>query len=171
MVFPPMTVVNDTYVDENLRIELMGRTLGVGALPVIYPIRASQQSNSTMASAFRASLQKRLWKFLKSESDGEEFLMRTNKEFKKEINDSETTAFFLSPYVNTSLFINECINLDMKLVSGLVKLVERPGCYKDRFSSVLYANSIIADIFDIELLKEREESSDLEALLSVTNFY
>ena len=58
----------------------------------------------------------------------------------------------------------------MKLVNGLVKLVERPGCYKDRFSSILYANSIISDVFDIELLKEKEESDDLAAMLAVTNF-
>ena len=169
-IFPPMTVANDSYIDETLRIELMDRTLGVGALPVIYPIRASQQSNSVMSSALRASLQKKLWKFLKSEIDAEEFLIRTNKEFRKDSNDSATSSFFLSPYVNTSLFINECINLDMKLVNGLVKLVERPGCYKDRFSSILYANSIISDIFDIELLKEKEESDDLAAMLAVTNF-
>jgi len=171
ITFPPMTVVHDTeYVENNLREELLGRTLGLGALPVIYPIRASQQSNSLMAAALRSSLQKKLWKFLKAEGDAEEFLMRTNKEFRKDVDDSETFAFFMSPYVNTSLLISECINLDMSLVGGMVKLTERPGGYKDRFSTILYANAVVTDVLDKELLKESEQTNDLETLLAISYF-
>jgi len=169
--FPPMTVVNDDYVDKTLREELIGRTLGVGALPVIYPIRASQQSNSTMAAALRSSLQKKLWKFLKGEGDAEELLIRTNKEFRKDLDDSDTFAFFMNPFVNTSLFISECINLDMSLVGGMVKLTERPGCYKDRFSSIMYANSVITDVFDKDLLKETENTNDWDILQQITLFF
>ena len=171
IMLPPMTVVNDEYVDKDLREELIGRTLGVNALSVIYPIRASQASNSRMSASLRSSLQKKMWKFLISEGDAEEFLLTTNKEFIQNSVDSDNFGFFMNPYVNVGLFVSECINLDMSLVGGLIKLTERPGCYKDRFSSILYANAVISDVFDSKLLKVNQEEDDWSIILGITQIY
>ena len=165
---PAMTVVDiQDFTEEKVMDELRIRTLGLGALPVIFPISASQSLNSQIAVAFRTSLQKKLWNFLIVDGDAEEFLMRTNKEFMVDPNDSESFAFFLSPYVHTGLLIGECINLDMSLVNGMIKLVEKAGCYKDRYSSISYGNWV-ASYFDKILLKQVEDKDDWSEFLNST---
>ncbi len=155
--FDAMTVADSDIIEEKLREELTKRTLGLNANPVIFPILATQNLNSQMAVAFRSSLQNKLWNFLTEEGVAEEFLLKTNKEFTSE--DNESWAFFLNPYVQTSLLIGECINLDMTLVNGMIKLTEKQGAYKDRFSMIEYANWIISQ-FDKELLKEVDSGDD-----------
>ena len=153
--YPAMTIVSEEFeiIDNKLREDLTNRTIGLGAIEVVFPILATQNLNSQIAVAFRSSLQKKLWNFLIPDAEAEEFLIKSNKEFMADANDSETTVFFLNPYVQTNLLIGECINLDMALSGGLIKLVEKPGLYKDRFSSVSYMNWII-NHFDQELLKD-----------------
>jgi hypothetical protein len=165
-----MTVVGREFdfIDDKFRTELeTEHTLGANALPIIFPIIASESLNSQMAVFFRSSLQKKLWNFLITEGDAETFLVKSQKEFMKNSNDSTAYGFFLNPYVNTSLFINECIGLDMILSSGLIKLKERPGNRKDRYSSVSYCNFIISQ-FDKELLRESQEQDNYSVFESMT---
>jgi len=97
-------------------------------------------------------------------------LIKNIKEFTGDPNDSTAYGFFLNPYVQTGLFIGECINLDMVLVNGLVKLVEKPGSYKDRYSAISYANWFISYL-DRTLLRETDEDTDeLGSILSMTQF-
>ena len=165
--YPAMTVAEYYFIDDKLKEELRNRTLGLNAHPVIVPILASQNLNSQIAVSFRASLQRKLWSFLIPDGDAEEFLIKTQKEFTENPNDSASFAFFLNPYVQTGLFIGECINLDMALSNGFIKLTEKPGTHKDRYTSVSYANWVIS-FFDKDLLKEESESDDWTELLGVT---
>jgi len=172
ITFPAMTVVGGEFeiVEQKLRDELRNRTLGVGAIPVIFPILASQNLNSQIAVAFRSSLQKKMWNFLNDDGSAEDYLIKSNKEFTSNPNDSSLFSFFLNPFVQTGLFISECINLDMSLVNGLIKLTEKPGCYKDRYSSVSYANWIIHNAFDPSLLKENVEDDEWSIISGLTMF-
>ena len=164
--YSPMTVADNENIDEKLREELTKRTLGLNPLPVIFPISASQQLNSKIAVEFRNSLQKKMWSFLLSENDIEEFLIRTYKDYMT--NDDETLrGFYLNPYMNTSLLIGECVNLDMGLSGGLIKLMEKEGNYKDRYSSVSYLNYVVS-FFDKELLKENDNESEWETIQKIT---
>lgn len=166
--FPAFTVVSPEFdfVDEKVRLELQQRTLGLGARQVIFPISATQVLNNQIAVAFRSSLQKKLWNFLIPDGDAEEYLLKNNKEVQTNSNDSEIFAYFMNPYIQTSLFVSECINLDMLLVNGLIKLVEKPGCYKDRYTSVSYANWIISH-FDKDLLKDQDNTDDFSELMKM----
>ena len=98
------------------------------------------------------------------------YYIKTNKEFISDANDSENYVRFLMPYTQTSLFIGECINLEMTLVNGLIKLTEKAGNFKDRYSSLSYGNWVISQ-FDKNLLKETEESDDWSELMGVTQVY
>jgi hypothetical protein len=170
VTYPALGVVNETfdYIKQDVREELRREhTRSLNPLEVIFPISASQDLNSQIANSFRISLQHRLWSFLIGDGDAEDFLIRNNDEFTKDANDSDAFAFFLNPYVQTGLFIGECINLDMTLVSGKVKLTEKAGCYKDRYSAISYANWVISH-FDQELLKESDISDDWEILSALT---
>lgn len=166
--YPAMTVVDDEFVDEKLRIELRERTLGVDPIGVIYPISATAQLNSDIAVAFRSSLQKKLWTFLTDDIEAEEFLIRQDKEFKSNIHDSYIRAFYLNPHVQTGLFVAEAVNLEMTLVSGNIKLEEPEGMYKDRYTSVSYGNWIVSSIYDPEILKQKKAETDYDVLKSVT---
>lgn len=165
-----MTVVDEIFdvVKQEVRDELRANhTRGLNALPIIFPILASQSSNSQIATYFRSSLQKRLWRFLIQDGDAEEYLTKAVKEFTANSTDSETFAFYIQPYIQTGLMVGECINLDMALVNGLIKLTEKPGCYKDRYSCVSYANYIISTQFDKLLLKENDERDDFYEIASL----
>lgn len=170
LTFLPLTVVDENFdiVKQDVRDDLRNNhTRGINPLPVIFPISATQVLNSQIATAFRISLQKKLWKFLVSDGEAEEYLTKHEQEF-RDSKDSETNAFYLNPYVQTGLMIGECINLDMSLVNGLVKLVEKPGCYKDRYSAISYTNWVISQQFDKNLLKQNEDSDDWTTLRDIT---
>jgi len=147
-IVPNPTISNDDYE------ELSKRTLGVGAVPNIYPISASAKLNSIMAVQMRDKLQKRMFGFLVDEMSAEDYLIKSSYQ-KEYLDQDDPTAksWFLAPYVQTSLLINECINLSMTVSIGNIKLTEVPGSRKDRFSSLLYG-TYYASILDQELLKE-----------------
>jgi hypothetical protein len=170
ITYPPMTVVDEAYdiIKQEVRDDLrLNHTRGLNALPVIFPISASQNLNSQIATSFRSSLQKKLWRFLIPDGDAEEYLVKSVKEFTSKSTDSELTAFYLMPYIQTGLMVGECINLDMTLVSGFIKLTEKPGCYKDRYSSISYGNFVISSQFDKNLLTENEETDEFYEILSL----
>jgi hypothetical protein len=172
ITFPPMTVVGEEYdtVEQKVRDDLrQNHTRGLNALPVIFPISGTQSLNGQIATAFRSSLQKKLWRFLIPDGEAEEYLIKNVKELSKK-DDSELTAFYLNPYVGTGLLVGECINLDMKLSNGFIKLEEKPGCYKDRYSSLSYGSWVISSQFDRNLLTENDETDDFKELMSLVQF-
>ena len=56
------------------------------------------------------------------------------------------------PYLNTTLLINELINLKHETVGNNVKLTEKHGMRKDRYSSLAY-NYYVATQMEKELRK------------------
>ncbi len=167
--YPPMTVVNEVFSiipDDKRRDFLENHTRGANPLQIIFPIVASQEMNSQIATSFNRCLKKKLWKFLIAEGDAEDYLIKNVPEFTKNVDDSDMYARLLNPYLGTTLLISEAINLDLKLVGGSVKLVEKPGCYKDRYSAISYLNYVVETEFDKSLLKENDNTmSELEALV------
>jgi len=152
--YPAMTVMANPAIDNSTYEELFKRTLGVNAVANIFPISATAKSNSIMAIQMRDKLQKKMFGFLVDETSAEDYLIRSsyNKEFLDQ-DDSSAKSWFLVPFVQTSLLINECINLSMTMSSGNLKLTEIPGSRKDRFSSLVYG-TYYASIIDQDLLRE-----------------
>lgn len=165
--YPAMTVINDGSLDQQEYLELSKRTLGINAIPVVFPISGNAKMNSTMAVELRDKLQKKMIGFLTDETIAEDWLSKSSvsKEF-LDSTDMTARSWFLAPYVQTSLLINECINLSMTMVSGNIKLIESPGSRKDRYSSLLYANHFCS-LIDKTLLRE-EDQDDFALILSLT---
>ena len=154
---PAWTIMQDDSISKDIYEELSARTLGVGAIGNIFPISATIKLNSVMAIEMRDKLQKRMFGFLVDEMGAEDYLMKSS--FRKDFlnqEDMDAKAFFLAPYVQTSLLVNECINLSMTNTLGNIKLTENPGGRKDRFSSLLYGTHFAA-LQDKELLKTEDE--------------
>ena len=81
--------------------------------------------------------------------------------------DINAKAFFMQPYVQVSLMINEAVNLGMVLSAGNIRLVEPPGARKDRIVALMMGN-YYASFLDADLLQNDDGISDLEALLAIT---
>lgn len=156
--YPPMTIYPHKSLDDKLIEELYDRTTGTGALQIIYPIVATAKLNSAIAVDMRDKIQKKYISLLIDENQADDFLTKSMKGYMNH-DDSETKAFALSPYVQTSLLINECINLSMTLSAGNIKLEEPDGGRKDRYSSFSYGN-FFASLLELDLLKERDGNDE-----------
>ena len=166
--YPAFTVLESPYIDEKVKEELRDRTLGVNALPIVFPISGTAKLNSDIAVAFRGALQKKLWDFLATDLDAEDYLIKTNKEFLQTTEeDLSMRTWMLHPYVQTNLFVGECLNLEMSTVSNNIKLDEGNGL-KDRYTAVSYLNYFVSTILDRELLRQPDDKSEWEIWQSMT---
>lgn len=165
--YPAFTIVGPEFeLEEMLRSDLTNRTLGSSPMPVIFPISATAPLNSQIAVAFRSSLQKRLWQFLDMDSNAEEFLLKDHKELLTD--DGTMRAFFLNPFVQTGILINESLNLNMSLKGGFIQLEETPGSHKDRYTSTSYLNWVVDKYFDPKIKGEKQDTeSDWDILSSL----
>lgn len=157
--YPAMTVMQHESIEEKVYLELVARTLGANALPIIYPISATGNLNSNIAVDFRDKLKKKMFSFLLDETAAEDFLLKHNKEVMVANDELALKAFFMNPYIQTTLLINECINLSMSIISGNIKLKERSGGRKDRYTSVSYAN-YFASFLDKDIMREEGNHDD-----------
>ncbi len=164
------TVMDSPYVDIKTYIDLKARTLGQEARGCVFPIFASNQLNSAIAVEFRSRLKKGLVSFLVDDNTEEEFLIKSGN---KDILDQEDTgirAYLLQAHLQTSLFINEAIALEMVIQNGIIKLEEPEGARKDRYTAVSYLNYYVS-LMDIDLLKEEYTGDDEEEFLGVARVY
>ena len=110
---------------------------------VVWCIKATADFNSNSASSLRAGIMNGNINLLCGEFEAEEVIKKLPNYAK--MSDREKTEIML-PYVQTSLAINEMINLEYEIVNNRVKLKERTGMRKDRFSSIQYNNAVIQEL-------------------------
>jgi len=159
--YDALTVYEHKSLDKKLINELKEKTLATKAKPAIYPILASAKLNSDIAVNFRDCLKTKMISIPVDNIDGEEFLLKTNNDF-KETNDLVLRMWFLEPYMQFSLMVNETINLSFSVVSGNIKLEEQSGEMKDRYTSCSYGNYFIS-LLEQKLLKV-EDDEDLSKI-------
>ena len=165
--YPAMTIMPHPSIEDSVYQELSNRTLGINALPVVYCISASAKLNSLMAVDMRDKLKKKLIGLLVDEIRAEDYLIKNRAGEYMKNDDPNAKAFFMQPYVQVSLMINEAVNLGMVLSAGNLKLVEPSGTRKDRIVALMMGN-YYASFLDADLLKNDDGISDLEALLAIT---
>ena len=167
--YEPLTIMNHPTIDPKTYEELSQRCLSRGAKAMIYPVSGTAKLNSDVAVMMKDRLKKKMFSFLVSDGEAEDILLK-NKAFREETkDDSLVKAGYLAPFVNTNLLISECLGLDAILVSGNIKLVEKPGMRKDRFSALAYGN-LYSSYLDAELMREVNTDNDWDVLQSVTFF-
>jgi len=111
------------------------RCLDKDAPKVIWAINATAQLNNDMVLALREAFKQGRINLLVSEFDAEEIL----KDYRgyNTLNTEEKLALQL-PYIHTTLLINELINLQSETRGVNIKVKEKSGMRKDRFSSLEY---------------------------------
>ena len=137
------------------------------ALKCIYSIKATPELNHVMHNAFKSDLGRGKIQLLVDDVKAKELY-------------SEKTSFLklspveqgrlLKPYLETTIFINETISLEMSIISGgYIKLSERSNkARKDRYSSRLY-NNYVARILEKKNLNpdKKKKRSILDAVFFI----
>lgn len=106
-----------------------------GAQKAIWAIKASAAFNSEIAFMLREGLRSGRIRLLQNEFDAEELL--SSLRGYGSLNPGERTLFKL-PYIHTTLLVDELINLQHDEANGKVKIYEKAGARKDRYSSLAY---------------------------------
>lgn len=125
--YPPLSCCNDERMAE--------RCVDPHADKVIWSVKADAQFNSDCATQLREGFRSGKIKLLISEFDCDELLdeIRTYKSATQ-----EEKNIVLTQYINTSLAITELINLHSEVVNGKIRVKEKSGARKDRYSSLSY---------------------------------
>lgn len=153
--YPAMTSCNDPLMAE--------RCHDKSALKCVWTIKAYAQFNSDAATMLRAGIQTGNVSLLINEYDAEEVLKK--KSWYSSLSPNEQ-AELLMPYAQTSMFVNEIINLESKVVDGKVKLKEQTGMRKDRFSSLEYSYYVAQEIGREAKKKNVEATKSILDMLS-----
>lgn len=115
--------------------EYAARCSDKNAPKVIWAINATAKFNSDCAVMLREAFRSGKIRLLINEYDGEE-LLGDIKGYSS-LTPSEKTTITM-PYLNTTFLISELINLEHEESAGLVKISEKSGKRKDRYSSLSY---------------------------------
>ena len=161
--YAPMTIIKDDslqIVSTDVIRDLRSRVIGASAaIPVVYPVQATATINSLMAVDLKKQLeQKKIW-LCADEQDMMDILMQTNKTFREGTH--EDREFYIMPFLEHSELIKECVNLEMSLNNGNIKLQEPRDGRKDRYSALTYGDYFISQL-ERKILKE-ENPYGLEA--------
>lgn len=125
----------------------------IGAPKVIWAIKASAQFNSDVAFLLREGFRSGRIRLLLETDDGED-AMKKLKGF--EALDDQTQLKLELPYFHTALLIDELIKLQFEENGGKVKMFERAGMRKDRYSSLSY-NYYVANQLESRLRRRVED--------------
>lgn len=138
--------------DENMK----DRALDKSALPIVFSIKAGAESNHEMAMMTRALFEKKKIKLLVNEIDGKDHL--TDKHNYLEI-DGEQKANLILPYIQTTMLVNEMINLEYEINNGKVKVYETGRNRKDRYSSLGYGIYYSVKVLEARLKEKKKKIS------------
>lgn len=145
--YTPLSCMNDDRLAE--------RCVYPNSPRVIYSIRASASLNSKIAANFKDTLRRGKIKFPVDEGEIGDLLVSLKGYDKLP---SEAQLSFRMPYMQTTLMVNEILNLEAEISdTGQIKITELSGSTKDRYSSVSYLNHFVSDYLEI---KNRRKKSD-----------
>lgn len=103
---------------------------------VIWSIKASANFNNEICILLRSGFKMGKINLLVSEFEAEEILKEKVKGFEKLLPYEQMQ--YKMPYVQTTLLVYELINLEHEIKGTNVKIIEKRGMRKDRYSSLAY---------------------------------
>lgn len=142
-VYPALSCCNDKTMADRCTVP--------GADKVIWSVKASAMFNSDAAFLLREGFRSGKIRLLMSEYDADEILKDVRGY--SSLDPSEKMQLQM-PYINTTLLIDELVKLQHEENAGKVKLYERAGMRKDRYSSLSY-NYYVATQLESKLRKKQ----------------
>lgn len=143
--------------------DMAARCTSRNAEKVIWAINGAARFNSDCAVMLREGFKSGKIRLLVTEYDAEKALSAIKGYDHLKPSDK---AEFSMPYINTTLLINELINLQHEDSNGLIKIMEKSGMRKDRYSSLSY-NYWVACQLEKNI---RKRSSNVESVKDVFMF-
>lgn len=143
-LYPALSCCNDKVMAERCKV--------YNAPKVIWSIKASASFNNEICTLLRSGFQNGKINLLISEFEAEEILKDKIKGFGK-MPPYEQMQYKL-PYIQTTLLVYELINLEYEIKGTNVKITEKSGMRKDRYSSLAY-NYWVQCQLERETLKKR----------------
>ena len=126
-IYPALSCCNDPVMAERCTVQ--------GAQKTIWVIKANAQMNSDCAVLLREGFRSGRIRLLMNEYDAEELLGDIGGYNK--LNPPERLQLQM-PYINTTLLIDELVRLRHEETNGRVRVYEKAGMRKDRYSSLAY---------------------------------
>lgn len=127
VTYPALTCCNDR--------DYASRCVVPDAKPAIWVVLANSDFNSTCALLLRDEFKRGRIRLPQTDYDCEDVLSSL-KGFSTLTPQNRARAKM--PYVHTTLLVNELVNLDCEVKNGIIKLKEKSGERKDRYSSLSY---------------------------------
>lgn len=128
--------------------EMKDRAKSPNPLPVIFSIKAGNKLNHEIATSLRGVLQSSYIELLINEIEAKDMLM--DKKYYNEAS-LEDKVFYERPFIQTTLLVNELVNLEYEVIGGYIKVKEKSGKRKDRYSSLAFANYLAKYLEDKNL--------------------
>lgn len=160
-LYPALSCCNDKTMAERCKVD--------NAPKVIWSIKASASFNNEICTLLRSGFQNGKINLLISEFEAEEILKEKIKGFTK-MPTYEQMQYKL-PYIQTTLLVYELINLEYEIKGTNVKITEKSGMRKDRYSSLAY-NYWVQCQLEREMLRKQKtgfNASDYAAKLRKLN--
>lgn len=124
----------------------------------VWSIKANAEFNNQIATYLRNSIDVGKINLLIDQVDAKNTFMENDAKFRKAT--SKEQIDILMPYVQTTLLIDELINLKTEVNGTKIKLKERSGMRKDRYSSMAYNNYVIERIARKQRSRDDEDGRD-----------
>lgn len=144
-LYPAISCYNDKTMAERCKVD--------NAPKVIWSIKASASFNNEICTLLRSGFQNGKINLLVSEFEAEEILKDKIKGFAKM--PAYEQMQYKMPYIQTTLLIYELINLEYEVKGTNVKIIEKSGMRKDRYSSLAY-NYWVQCQLEREMLKKKK---------------
>ena len=151
-VYPALSCCNDPAMADRCKTR--------GAEKVIWSIKGNPQFNSDCAVLLREGFKSGRIRLPVSEFDAEEILAEF-REYRS-LDPADKLAIQM-PYIHTTLLINELTKLRHDDSGGKIRLTERSGMRKDRYSSLCYNYYVVTQL-ESKLSRKRNQSVDANTL-------
>lgn len=148
-IYPALSCCNDKIMAERCTV--------VGAQKAIWSIKASAKFNSDAAVLLRDGFKNGRIRLLVTEYNADEALSELKGY--KSLSPADKTKLQL-PYIYTTLLIDELTKLNHDESSGQIRITERSGMRKDRYSSLSY-NYYVA--LQIENKENKKQSLEIQS--------
>ena len=142
---------------------MASRCVVPGADKVIWAIKASAQFNSDCAFLLREGFHSGRIRLLTTELEARELLSALRGY--KSLSESKQLQLKL-PYLQTELLINELTKLQHEESGGKVKIYEKSGMRKDRYSSLEY-NYYVVNQIRLKKKRTQQSTADIQKLFSI----
>ncbi|MEH7116026.1 terminase family protein [Neobacillus vireti] len=140
--------------------EMRARAKSPNPLPVVFSIKAGSRLNHEIATSLRVNLQGSNIELPISEIEAKDLLSDKKHYQSASIEDK---VMYEMPFVQATLLVNELVNLEHDIVGGYIKIKEKAGKRKDRYSSLGFSNYLAKILESENLQKEQffDEEDDL----------